>query len=70
MDGDLVELLWHWGDAYLIADGRWWTAARYDGRGTLKAATADDLLGKIRADYAACPVPRSEAPVTYLRATS
>ena len=58
--GALDELRFHWGSAYYVAlvDGMW-TAWRNDGRG---GKLTDPLPGglwlRIRADYAAMPVPR------------
>lgn len=63
MNGDdwtLSDLREHWGDAYVIwrgAPGQW-TAERRDGKGTMRAGSAVELLGMIRADYGASPVPR------------
>jgi hypothetical protein len=57
----LAELLeWHWGSAYLITnpEAGVWVAQRRDDRGTLRAATVDELWDAIRADYAARPVRR------------
>jgi hypothetical protein len=57
---DLGEIRFHWGDAYHVGrDGGMWTARRRDGRGgTLADPSPGGLLLAIRADYAACPVPR------------
>jgi hypothetical protein len=58
----LAELRHHWSGAYNIEYFRGpdlWLAQRRDTRETLKAATADELLELIRADYAARPVPRA-----------
>jgi hypothetical protein len=56
----LGELEFHWGSAYHISrDRRMWTAWRRDGRGgTLTDPLPEGLRLRIRADYAACPVPR------------
>lgn len=59
----LDALQWHWGDAYEIGrdDDRGWWAQRGDRRGQdLKAATPDELLAEITADYALRPVPRPD----------
>lgn len=58
--GVLDELKWHWGSAYDIAvAGGGWTARRRDGRGGILAdPLPGGLLLRIRADYAALPVPR------------
>jgi hypothetical protein len=56
----LDELVFHWGEAYNVAviDGVW-TAWRRDGRGgMLTDPLPAGLLLRIRADYAAMPVPR------------
>jgi len=57
---DLDDLRFHWGSAYdITAAGGAWTARRRDGRGgTLAGPLPEGLLLAIRADYAACPVPR------------
>ncbi len=64
-DAALADLRHHWGDAYLIhhleTAGKW-VAQRRDSRETMSADTPDGLLGKIRADYAARPVPRQADP--------
>ena len=39
------------------AQGRW-MAERRDGKGVIRAESALELLGMIRADYSAAPVPR------------
>ena len=55
----LGDLRWHWGSAYRIEYRRGeWRAARLDGKRTLTAATAVELLKAIRADYWREPVPR------------
>ena len=58
--GPLEELRFHWGEAYDVGrDGGMCTARRRDGRGgTLTDPSPGGLLLAIRADYAACPVPR------------
>jgi hypothetical protein len=58
--GALEELEFHWGSAYAIAIARgMWTAWRKDGRGgKLADPLAEGLWLRIRADYAAMPVPR------------
>ena len=56
----LDELRFHWGSAYYVAliDGIW-TAWRKDGRGgKLADPLAEGLWLRIRAGYAAMPVPR------------
>ena len=58
--GALDELRFHWGSAYYVAlvDGMW-TAWRKDGRGgNLTDPLPEGLWLRIRADYAALPVPR------------
>jgi len=58
--GALDELRFHRGSAYYVAliDGTW-TAWRKDGRGgKLADPLAEGLWLRIRADYAAMPVPR------------
>ena len=57
---DLDEIRFHWGDAYDVGrDGVMFTARRRDGRGgPLASPLPEGLLLLIRADYAACPVPR------------
>ncbi len=63
-DEPLDDLRWHWGSAYLIhyfeTAGKW-VAQRRDSHVTMSADSADGLLEKIRADYAARPVPRQTA---------
>jgi hypothetical protein len=56
---DLAELRWHWGGAYVIngSDGVW-IATRTDNGTTVFATSAEQLLEKIRRDYAREPVPR------------
>jgi len=56
----LEELEFHWGSAYDIAvTGGRWIARRKDGRGgTLASPLPEGLWLRIRADYAAMPVPR------------
>jgi hypothetical protein len=60
---DLDDLRWHYGEAYLIEllGGRW-VAQRRDSHATVSAGSPDQLLGLIRADYAAHPVPRDPRP--------
>jgi len=56
----LEELEFHWGSAYDISvtNGAW-AARRRDGRGsTLASPLPEGLWLRIRADYAAMPVPR------------
>lgn len=60
----LAELQFHFGSAYdiRVIDGVW-LAARRDGiMPPLEAVTADELWEAIRADYAARPVSRNDAP--------
>ena len=59
----LDDLRWHYGEAYLIEliGGRW-IAQRRDSHATMSADSPDQLLGLIRADYAARPVPRDPHP--------
>lgn len=60
-EGDLDDLRWHWDTAYVInyhPEAGLWTAERRDDHATLRAATADELLDTIRADYRARPVRR------------
>lgn len=48
-----------WGSAYWIhRNGGCWSARRKDQRGMFTATSAEDLLTKIRDDYARCKVPR------------
>ena len=55
----LAELRHHYRGAYSIqGEGGIWIAVRTDGKGTLRADSADGLLDLIRADAAAFPVPR------------
>lgn len=62
----LGSLRWHWGSAYLIEliGGRW-IAQRRDSHATMSADGPDQLLGLIRADYAAHPVPRDPRPCLF-----
>jgi hypothetical protein len=57
---DLDDLRFHWGGAYNVQHlGDTWLAQRKDkSRAVLSARTPAELLEKIRADYAARPVPR------------
>lgn len=59
-DEPLADLRHHWGSAYLIEHlgPGVWVAQRKDSRATLGADSPGGLLAKIRADYAAQPVPR------------
>lgn len=65
--GQLDELRWHWGDAYLIhyfeTAGKW-VAQRRDSHATISAGEPAGLLEKIRRDYGQCPVSRAVAPRT------
>jgi len=63
-DGELQELRWHWGEAYLIEyfpNAEKWIAQRRDSHATLRADGPDSLLDAIREDYRRAPVPRSPA---------
>jgi hypothetical protein len=63
----LEDLRWHYGDAYLIKRiGSRWVAQRRDSHATMSAGSPDQLLGLIRADYAAHPVPRDPRPCRFL----
>jgi hypothetical protein len=56
---NLAYLIHHYGDAYVISRWRGRVEARRRDDGTvLDADDAQELLVKIRADYAARPVPR------------
>ena len=59
---DLGELQFHWGSAYVIArtGPGTWLAQRRDDRAVLRAESVAELGEKIRADYAAKPVPRKD----------
>ena len=63
----LDDLRWRYGEAYLIEliGGRW-IAQRRDSHATMSAEGPDRLLGLIRADYAARPVPRDPRPCRFL----
>ena len=64
---DLEDLRWHYGDAYLIKRiGSRWVAQRRDSHATMSAGSPDQLLGLIRADYAAHPVPRDPRPYRFV----
>jgi hypothetical protein len=57
---NLAYLIHHYGDAYEVnMRHRRYLARRRDDGTVLDAGTAQELLGLIRADYAARPVPRS-----------
>ena len=60
----IAELRWHWGSAYLINHPRLrtWLAERRDDHDVLHAESADELLNKIRDDYAEHPVSRDQWP--------
>jgi hypothetical protein len=60
MDDDLAYLRFAYDGAYSVQHPQpdMWIAERLDTRETLKAETADGLLGLIRADYFARPIPR------------
>jgi hypothetical protein len=63
----LDDLRWHYGEAYLIElIGDRWIAQRRDSHATMSAGSPDQLLGLIRADYAARPVPRDPRPCRLL----
>jgi hypothetical protein len=59
---DLASLRHHWGSAYEIttAGPASWRAVRKDGKGQVRADSADTLLVAIRLDYGTAPVPRQE----------
>jgi hypothetical protein len=58
-DQELRDLIWDWSTAYAISTHQGtWLAARRDTGEMLTAGTAEELRGKIRADYHARPVPR------------
>lgn len=59
-DGDLAELMFHWGSAYLIShpEPGVWLAQRRDDRQMVHATNPEKLRQAIRAYYAARPVPR------------
>jgi hypothetical protein len=63
-EAPLGELRHHWGEAYVVeyfcATDVWFAQRRDDG-GTLTAESAGELGEKIRADYAARPVPRKDS---------
>jgi hypothetical protein len=54
----LVDLRWHWGDAYEITWAGEFRAVRRDNGLVLRAETADELRTLIRRDYIRRPVPR------------
>jgi hypothetical protein len=59
----LSALLWDWSDAYTIGyQHDQWTAARRDGRATLRRPTLATLETAIQADYRTRPVPRTFDP--------
>ena len=61
-DVDLAHLIHHWSDAYEISRRRGRYQARRRDNGTmLTADTAEALLGQIRDDYQARPVPRDKS---------
>ena len=63
----LDDLRWHYGEAYLIElIGDRWIAQRRDLHATMSAGSPDELLGLIRADYAARSVPRDPRPCRFL----
>jgi hypothetical protein len=57
---ELGDLRDHWGSAYSIhhPEPDVWLAQRRDSCGTLRTDSPDTLRDRIRADYAARPVPR------------
>lgn len=62
----LDDLRWHWGSAYLLKRlGGRWVAQRRDSHSTISAIGPDQLLGLIRADYQAHPVPRDPSPCRF-----
>lgn len=52
---DLVDLTWHWEDAYSfqVTDGVWQAIPAGDPAGVLTADSAWELREKVRRDYAA-----------------
>lgn len=58
----LVDLRWHWGDAYEINWCGAFRGVRRDNGLALKAASADELRVLIRSDYTRRPVPRRSQP--------
>jgi hypothetical protein len=58
-EDELASLHEHWGEAYAITyHSDMFIAVRRDTRKVLTASSASELREKIRADYAARPVPR------------
>jgi hypothetical protein len=62
---DLVQLRYHWGEAYEIGwdDGTFWFRRRDNGA-MLQCRTAVALWGEIRRDYTSMPVPRDAMKLT------
>ncbi len=60
-DEPLADLVFHWGEAYLIdhPGPDTWLAQRRDDRTVLRAGTPAELLDLIREDYRVRPVARS-----------
>lgn len=54
----------HWGSAYIIRclGAESWIAVRKDGKGEVRAASAEELLTAIRIDSRDRPVPREDNP--------
>ena len=60
---DLVQLRYHWGDAYEITwEAGTWRAVRRDDRQGLTADSSGQLNDRIIDDYSARPVPREAGP--------
>ena len=63
-----ARLQWDWDSAYDFArdeapgNPEPYTAARKDGKGTLRAAHPEALREAVLRDYLACKVPRDVAP--------
>lgn len=59
-DPELDDLIWHWGEAYVIAHmgPDMWLAQRRDNRKMLRAGEPEELRGLITEDYEAQPVSR------------
>ena len=59
--GELADLRWHWGPAYVItAPCGMFRAERRDDGAAISCVTAAGLRMLIRDDYAARPIPRGE----------
>jgi hypothetical protein len=62
----LDDLRWHWGEAYLFRQvGSRWVAQRRDSHATISADGPEPLLGLVKKDYAAHPVPRDTWPCRF-----